>query len=99
MTSHWGQVCLLGQGIESAQFFADVQLLGQTGHEALPGCTGQENGNQGFVIPALPKLWLQYHNKSSEMLRGNWLDLALSYLVITAQSESQARAVLCKPSE
>lgn len=40
-----GQVCLLGQGTESAQCFADVQLLAQSGREALPGRTGQENGN------------------------------------------------------
>lgn len=45
-----------------------------------------------FFHPSL-KLWHQCHNEGSEMLCGN---LALSNFAITAQWESQARAVLCE---
>lgn len=66
----------------------------ENGREALPGCTGQEKWRWRvcYSSPA-------YHNTGSERLCGNWLDLAHSNFVVTAQSESQARAVLCKPSE
>lgn len=54
---------------------------------------------KGLLFQRSLKLWHQCHNTGSEVLHGNWLDLALSNFVITAQSESQAGAVLCKPSE
>jgi len=54
---------------------------------------------EGLLFQPSLKLWHQYHNKGSEMLCGNWSVLALSNFVITVQSESQARAVLCKPTE
>lgn len=64
-----------------------------------PGALDRKMEIEGFLFQPSLKLWHPYHNKGSEMLRGSWLDLALSNFIITAQSESQARAVLCKPSE
>lgn len=47
---------------------------------------------KGLLFQHSLRLWLQYHNKGSETLHGNGLDLALSNFVITAQ---RARPELC----